>query len=76
MLGTLGFKLDEGIITRMEKIDKFSNQAKGSLELIIDYLLMKRSLLGEKVKKPLISQQKNDIKSLIDPKNNLDCLNN
>jgi|JI6StandDraft_1071083.scaffolds.fasta_scaffold344359_2 hypothetical protein len=50
MLATLGFKLNEGVIQRLEKIEGYCTKAKGSLELIIDYLMMKRALLSQKLK--------------------------
>ena len=67
MLGTLGFKLDEGVIKRLNKIQRFSNQAKGSVELIIDYLLMKRSLLSHKVKSSEEDSTLNEIRTFLQP---------
>ena len=47
MLATLGFKLNEGVTQRLEKIEVYCAKAKSSLELIIDYLMMKRALLSQ-----------------------------
>lgn len=67
MLSALGFKLDEGIVKRLEKIKKFSSQAKGSIELIIDYLLMKRALLSSKVKLSNKKYNRNELTILLNP---------
>ena len=50
MLRELNFKLDTGIKDRLNKITKWSSKIKNSLELSIDYFLMKRLTIKKSLK--------------------------
>ena len=67
MLATLGFKLNEGVVQRLEKIEGYCNKAKGSLELVIDYLMMKRALLNPRLKLKDSKIAQNQIASFMEP---------